>query len=242
LSTSTHLLWKFLRRSVAVWVGVIFMIAGSGGSYSGLNQWRDSRRFKREALPAEATVTAKSLTAASRENGTSTKYSIVYRFTAIDGESIERTEAVSVDDWDRLDEGSAIEVRYLPAAPTRARWRPESPWWVPPLVTGVTGFFVLIGALVAWPGIRRALVVARVQRAGVAVQGTVLKVWATSTTINRVRQWQLSYEFRDRSGRAQRGESDLLAPDEAADWRAGDHGAVRYDRDRPSDSVWVGKD
>jgi hypothetical protein len=69
----------------------------------------------------------------------------------------------------------------------------------------------------------------------------VQNVWATGTTINRVRQWQLSYEFRDHAGVTQRGESDLLAPHEAADWRTGDRGVVHYDRDRPTDSVWLGK-
>lgn len=241
MSTSSHLVLKFLRRSVATWVGVIFVVAGSAGVYTGLDEWQGSRRFEREALPAEATVVAKSLAAANRDDGTSTRYSIVYRFTASNGESIEQTEELPVEDWERLDEGSRLEVRYLPSAPSTARTRSANPWWVPPLITGVMALFVLIGVAVARPGVRRARVIARVQRAGVAVQGTVQNVWATGMTINRVRQWQLSYDFRDHAGVAQRGESDLLAPNEAADWRTGDHGVVHYDRDRPSDSVWLGK-
>jgi len=240
LSGSAHLVLRFLRRSIATWVGAIFVFAGSAGVYTGLDEWQSSRRFEREALPVEATVIAKSLAAASREAGTSTKYAIVYRFTASNGESIEQTEELPVDEWERLDEGSPLEVQYLPSAPSAARLH-RSPWWVPPLITGAMALFVLIGVAVGWPGVRRALLIARVERKGVAVQATVQNVWATGTTINRVQQWQLSYEFRDGSGVAQRGESDLLAPHEAADWQAGDHGVVRYDRDRPSASVWVGK-
>lgn len=240
MSTSVPLVLRFLRRSVAIWVGVIFVVAGSGGVYTGLNEWQSSRRFEREALAAEATVVAKLLAAANRDDGTNTKYSLVYRFTASNGESIEQTEELPIEEWERLDEGSRLEVRYLPSAPSTARTRPD-PWWVPPLITGVMALFVLIGVAVARPGVRRARVIARLDRAGVSVPGTVQNVWATGTTINRVRQWQLRYEFRDHAGVTQRGESDLLAPHEAADWRAGDNGVVRYDRDRPSDSVWLGK-
>jgi hypothetical protein len=241
LSTNPNLVLAFLRRSIVTWVGAVFVVAGCVGVYEGLHEWQRSRRFEREAVPAEATVVAKSLAAANRDEGTSTKYSIVYRFTANNGDSIEQREDLPVEDWERLDEGSLLEVRYLPSTPSTARSRPENPWWVPPLITGVTTLFVLIGLAIARRGVRRAFVIARVQRAGVTAQATVQKVWATGTTINRVRQWQLSYEFRDHAGVTQRGESDLLAPHEAADWQPGAHGVVRYDRARPTDSVWLGK-
>jgi hypothetical protein len=224
---------------MVTWVGAIFVVAGSVGVYGGVHDWQSSRRFAREALPADATVVAKAIAAANRDEGTSTKYSVVYRFTASNGDSIEQSEELPVEDWERLDEGSRLEVRYLASMPSTARSRPD-PWWVPPLITGVTALFVLIGMAITWPGVRRAFVIARVQRAGVPAQATVQRVWATGTTINRVRQWQLSYEFRDHAGVTQRGESDLLAPHEAADWQPGAHGVVRYDRDRPTDSVWLG--
>jgi hypothetical protein len=230
-----------LRRSVATWVGAIFIVAGCGGVYQGLHEWQSSRRFEREALQGEATVVGKSLVSADRDAGTSSRYSIAYRFTASSGELVEQTEDVPVEDWESLDEGSRLQVRYLPSAPRTARMQPGNPWWVPPLITGATALFVLIGVAVALPGVRRALLIARVQRRGMATQATVQNVWATATTINRVRQWQLSYEFRDHTGTPQRGESDLLTPAEAQKWQPGSRGAVRYDRDRPGDSVWAGE-
>lgn len=67
------------------------------------------------------------------------------------------------------------------------------------------------------------------------------KVWATGTSVNRVHQWRLSYEFRDHLGLTRQGESELLAPDGAAAWEPGNTGPVRFDRERPQDSVWIGR-
>jgi hypothetical protein len=81
----------------------------------------------------------------------------------------------------------------------------------------------------------------RVLRHGVAAEATVVEIAPAGTTINRVPQWHLRYEFRDALGRAQRGLSNYLRPDEAAQWQVGDRGAIRYDRDRPVDNLWLGR-
>ena len=82
--------------------------------------------------------------------------------------------------------------------------------------------------------------ISRVTTRGVTTQAVVVAVEPTNVRINRVTQWRIGYEFRDRSGRTLRGESDLLAPQSAQAWSPGDHGTVRYDPDKPEDSVWLG--
>lgn len=220
-----------------MWVGTIFVVAGSVGSVGSLGEWRDARRFERDAVTDQAEVVAKSLEGATRDGNSSTRYLVVYRFAGH-----EQTEEVPLEEWEALSEGDTVTVRYLTSDPNTARTRPPSPAWVPPFVAGVTALFALLGVAIARPGWRRALVVLRVQRHGVAAEATVVEIAPTGTTINRVPQWRLRYEFRDALGRVQQGLSNYLRPHEAAEWQVGDRGAIRYDRDRPLDSLWLGRD
>jgi Protein of unknown function (DUF3592) len=231
----------FLRRSVTLWVGTIFIVAGTAAALMSFGEWRDAQRFRREAVPARAIVTAKSIESASRENRTSTRYLVTYRFAASDGGTLDQTEEVPVDDWEQLVEGDSLDVSYVPSDPSTARARAAGPWWIPLLVTGLTALVALVGVAIALPGGRRALLIFRVHRNGVETAATVVDVGPAGVTVNRVAQWRLRYDFRDQDGREHSGESDLLAPQEAVEWRNGDRGAVLYDRNRPSDSVWLGK-
>jgi hypothetical protein len=229
-------LLAYLRTAVPMWVGTIFVVAGSVASVGSLGEWRDARRFERDAVTDQAEVVAKSLEGATRDGNSSTRYLVIYRFTGH-----EQTEEVPLEEWEALSEGDTVTVRYLTSDPTTARTRPSSPAWVPPLVAGVTALFALLGAVIARPWWRRALVLMRVLRHGVAAEATVVEIAPAGTTINRVPQWHLRYEFRDALGRAQRGLSNYLRPDEAAQWQVGDRGAIRYDRDRPVDNLWLGR-
>ena len=241
MSAAARPLLAYLRTAVPMWVGTIFVAAGSVASVGSLSEWRDARRFEREAVTEQAEVVAKSLQGATRDGNTRTRYVVTYRFVTRNGVEREQTEEISVEDWEGLTEGDALTVRYLMHDPSTARTRPPTPAWVPPLVAGVTALFALLGVAIAWPGWRRALVVIRVQRHGAAAEAVVVGVHPTGTSINRVPQWQLCYEFRDALGRTRQGVSDYMRPREAAEWRVGDRGAIRYDRDRPIDSLWLGK-
>ena len=224
-----------------MWVGTIFVAAGSVASVGSLGEWRDARHFEREAVTDQAEVVAKSLEGATRDGNSSTRYLVTYRFGPRSGAALEQTEEISVEDWEGLAQGDAVTVRYLPDDLTTARTRPPTPAWAPPLVAGATALFAILGAAIAWPGWRRALVVMRVQRRGTAAEAVVVGVDPTGTRINRVPQWQLRYEFRDALGHTRHGVSDYLRPSEAAEWRVGDRGSIRYEGDRPIDSLWLGR-
>jgi hypothetical protein len=224
-----------------MWVGTIFVAAGSVASVGSLGEWRDARHFEREAVTDQAEVVAKSVEGATRDGHSSTRYLVTYRFATESGAKLERTEQISVEEWEGLAEGDALTVRYLERDPATARTRPPTPAWAPPLVAGITALFALLGAAIAWPGWRRALVVMRVQRHGAAAEAVVVGVDPTGMKINRVPQWRLRYEFRDALGRTQQGVSDYMRPSEAAEWRVGDRGAIRYDVDRPMDNLWLGR-
>jgi hypothetical protein len=233
------LILKLLSRSVLLWVGVVFFAVGVVFAFFGVDEWRKQQRFEKEAVQTQATIVAKTLERATREN-TRTRYLVTYRFTAADGQVVEQTGEVTVDEWERMDEGSPYAVAYLPSEPRNVRAAGGDDQWAPLAFIGFGGVFAIIGAVMGAPPLRRLLLVLRLGRTGLEAEGTVLDVWATSTTINRVRQWQLRYEFRDHLGRPQRGESDLLSPEEAAQWKPGDRGTVRFDRARPEKNIWAG--
>lgn len=232
---------KLLRRSVLLLVGGVFFAVGVMFAYFGLDEWQKQQRFQAESVQAQGTVVTKSLERATREGNPRTKYLVSFRFSSADGQTIEQTGEVSVDEWERLDEGSPFTVTYLPSDPHTAQTDAGSEWWAPLALGAFGSLFAFIGIFVGQSELRRVLLVLRLSRNGLTAEGTATKVWATGTSINRVHQWQLSYEFRDHMGRMQQGESDLLSPDEAAAWEPGNKGAVRFDRERPQDSVWIGR-
>jgi len=238
--TSTPLA-AYLRNAVPMWVGTIFVVAGSIASLGSVGEWREARRFEREAVTAEAVVLATSIERASRDGNASTRYLVTYRLTPNDGPDVERTEEIPVEHWEQLAAGDAVTVRYRPSDPATARTEPATPVWVPLLVAAATAAFALIGAFIARPGWRRAFVLVRVHRRGVPAQATVIDVAPTGTRVNRVPLWRLKYEFRDERGERHEGVSDYLRPHQAAEWGAGDRGAIRYDRIRPAESVWLGR-
>ncbi|ALA57495.1 DUF3592 domain-containing protein [Nitrospira moscoviensis] len=234
-------LFKTLRRSVLLWVGALFLTAGTVGTFIALQEWRTRQHFERESVRTDATILNKSIEKATRDGNPRTKYQVTYRFAVPGGGTVEQVGEVSVDEWEGLDEGSSFPVRYLPSDPTTTHLDYRDAWWLPLIFAGGGMLFALIGALVASSDLRHVLLVIRLSRGGLPAEGTVQKVWPTSTRINRVTQWRLSYAFRDHMGRTRQGESGLLSPDEAAEWRAGDTGAVRFDRERPQRNIWIGR-
>jgi Protein of unknown function (DUF3592) len=234
-------LFKTLRRSFLLWFGAIFIGVGVMASYFAVELWRTHQYFEQEALSVQATILSKSLEKASRNGNLRTQYRVTFRFATSDGQTIEKTSEVPVDEWERLDEGNPFPVRYLPSDPNTTQMDRSGAWWEPLMLGGFSVLFTLIGIVVAQSELRHVLLVWRLSRSGLAAEGTVRKVWATGTSINRVCQWRLSYEFRDHMGRTQQGESHLLSPDEAAAWNPGNKGSIRFDRTRPQDSVWIGE-
>lgn len=57
---------------------------------------------------------------------------------------------------------------------------------------------------------------------------------------NKRFQWQIHYRYVDRMGAEHRGRSGYLEPEEAAAWKVGDKGVVRFDPRTPARSIWVG--
>lgn len=229
---------RLARRSFSLRIGVFLIFVGCGLALGGAEEWKKGERLRRDGIVAEGTVIAKSIDPARRGGNPRTRYLVTVRFTA--GETpMERVEEVGVEEWEALVEGGPISVTYLATDPGNAAAAAPVVAWVATVMGGLGLLFGVLGAALLFPALARIRLVRRLHREGEPAQGTVLDVFPTGTVIDRVRQWRLRYEFADPLGRAVRGESDLIRPDEAARWKPGDAGSVRHDRDRPEASIWL---
>lgn len=233
-------LWTILSRSVQLWVGTFLLLIGIIFGIIGLEKIRVDQAYRTQGLTVSATVVDKSILRAKRGENSRTRYIISYRFTSGQGETVEGSTDVSVEEWERVEEGQTIPVTYLPGDAESSRTRGENDWIAALVFLCIGGVFSLIGGGLAFFDLRVGLRAMRVSRHGMAAEGTVVHAGPTSTSINRVRQWRIDYRYRDHLGRAHEGASHLLSPEDGAAWKEGEKGSVRFDRDRPEISVWMG--
>jgi hypothetical protein len=209
----------------------------------GLNEAANERPYQVRGITVDATVNEKSIERANRGENPRTRYLVTYHFASPEGREIEGSGEVSVEKWERLETGGKVSITYLPDAPASSKLEGSSndAWITVYVFLAIGGVFTLLGGGLALYDGRTVVRSIRISRHGQPTRGTVNRVEPTSTTINRVRQWRLRYQYRDHVGRTQEGESHLLSPDEASAWHEGDTGAVRFDRERPQHSVWMGE-
>jgi|CXWL01.1.fsa_nt_gi hypothetical protein len=233
-------LWTMVRRSVLLWVGTLFLILGLVFLTIGIRTLLEEHAYKTQGLAMQAVVLDKTLVRANRQDNPHTRYLVVYRFTSANGEVSDRTADVPVEEWERLEPGQTFPVTYLPDKANSSRV-PNGDEWIAALVFSIIGgVFTLLGGGLAFFEARDLVRAVRVSHQGLITDGTVLRASPTSTSINRVPQWRVHYRYRDHFGRTQEGASHLMSPEEASAWKEGDHGSVRFDREQPEFSVWMG--
>jgi hypothetical protein len=129
------------------------------------------------------------VTGLSRTGGKSPQYNVAYRYPA-GGEDHQGRRAIRQSEWRRLQVGSPLPVRYLPASPARswiAGYEPRGNFWVGP----VAALGLAILAVIAWQKLRREWMLLAEGR-------------AASATVTRTRMvytqhgwhYKISYEFR----------------------------------------------
>lgn len=237
---------SFLRlagRSFPFWFGGIWLVCGVpfvvAGIWVGIDTIRQQERYATEAQVTEGMVLTKRI---SRSKNESTSYWVSYRFRAPDGAIVQGDTKISSALWDRLVEREPIRVTYLPDRPGTHRLEDQGPDWMMPIAfTVIGGLFAVAGAWIFSRGLRSILRELRLQRDGTRALATVTEVEPANVSFNGVGQWRIRYRYRDHGGRERRGESDLLPPEEAEQWKAGDTGVARFDVHAPATSIWVGK-
>ena len=234
--------WSLLSRAGALWLGTVLGLLGIVFAIIGVRDAYTERQYHAQGLTVAATVTDKSIERANHEENSRTRYLVSYRFTSPEGQDMESSAEVPVEAWERLEAGQTFPVTYLPDAPGSSRVQSggEDDWIAVYVFLAIGAVFTLLGGGLAYSDLRLIRRTIRVSRHGLPTEGTMVTVRQTGTSINRVPQWRLSYRYRDHLGRTQEGASHLLSPEEASAWKAGDRGTVRFDRERPEISVWMG--
>jgi hypothetical protein len=108
-----------------------------------------------------------------------------------------------------------------------------------PLIIGV--IFSAIGGGFMGYGLWQERVEQRLLEHGATTRATVLGAEPTSTRVNGRYLWRVNYQYQDQAGQTHHGTSGLLSQEEALSWRPGALAVIRYDPDRPSTSIWLGR-
>jgi hypothetical protein len=174
-------------------------------------------------------------------SNSSTQYRVSYRFTTVQGEVVEGSDAVSVATWERLQERGPIEVRYLPGRPSSNRLALGADSALPLLLLLVGLVIAGAGAVVFVRALRGILEARRLLRLGRATVAAVIRIDETNVTVNGRQQFKVRYSYRDQQDRTHEGDSGYLDWDEAMHWKPGDRVAIRYDPGRPDESLWIGQ-
>jgi hypothetical protein len=219
--------------------GGLFLFVGLGLLYSGIQEAAQERAYREHGQAVEALVVAKSIQRASRDGNSSTKYEIAYRYTTAEGRTLEGVDAVSVDEWEGLEPGSAFRITYLPGASQASRAEGSGGMASAYGMMALGSLLALVGSVFLVNRVRRLLKERRLLATGMTAQGTVVAIEPSDFAVNRVRQWNVRYRYQDHLGQHQEGTSGPMPRDEAHAVQAGDTVEVRFDSERPGESMWV---
>jgi len=126
---------------------------------------------------------------------------------------------------------------FLIAAIALASVRGRDRWAGVAVLVVVGSWFVV--------GVRRWLIRRRLLGAGPAVEARVVGIvhgWGHSWRGGfSMWAWAIEYEYRDHLGETHEARSGPISTADVLRWKVGDACAVRFDRDRPDRSVWLGR-
>ena len=113
---------SFARRSVQFWVGVGLIGFGAIFSVVQVAILAQEQQYGREGQLIDGVVVSKAIRRATRSgsSGTSTQYTVAYRFT-IGGQTYNGDESVSSGEWDQLVELEPVQIQYVASNPARNR-------------------------------------------------------------------------------------------------------------------------
>ena len=106
--------------------------------------------------------------------------------------------------------------------------------------------YLLPGLLLFLVGLRRLWIWHRLVGHGVRATGTVSAIkrplFGSDWKGRGVSDWQgiIQYRYEDEKGEAHQGRSGYLSLAEASRWHVGDRCEIRFDRERPARSMWIG--
>jgi hypothetical protein len=228
---------RFVQRSFWLWFGGIWCVVGLPFLVIGIVTAHTERTYQREGHVIPGIVVSKEMRRATKDQSTS--YRVTYRFTTPHERVVEGHSSVSRDTWEALTEEGPVAVRYLPQDPTTNRLEGESDWLFALIFLGFGCVFAPVGGVLVLKDVRRLRMERRLLQSGLVTEGTVTEVTESHLRVNRRTLWVIHYRYQDHLGRPHEGQSGYLDAEEAAMWRNGDTGTVRFDRHHPGHSLWI---
>lgn len=226
----------YLRRTPLLWIGVLLLLPGLVFGTIGVAVAIQDARFAADGVTAEGTVLSKDIKHAT--GSSSTSYSIRYQFTASNDQAYEGSSSIDVHDWERLVERGPVTVEYLSADPSSNRIPGSGALLLGVLFLAIGAALVPFGGYFVWRESRTLREDRRLLRVGTEARATVAAVEPTSVRVNWNLQWVISYTYRV-GGKGYEGRSWMMPEVEARRYSPGDHAAIRYDPDRPAQSLWM---
>jgi hypothetical protein len=214
-------------------VGLPFLIAGIVMAHT-------ERTYQQEGQVIPGVLVSKEIRRATKDRSTS--YRVTYRFTTPQEQLVEGYGTASRVTWEALTEEGPVAVRYLPQDPTRNRLEGESGGFIALIFLGLGCVFAPIGGGLLLKDLRRLRTERCLLQSGMVTEGTVIEVVETNLRVNNRQHWAIRYRYQDHVGKPREGQSGYLDAEEAASWRIGQTGSVRFDRQHPEHSLWLGKD
>jgi hypothetical protein len=224
----------YLWRTPSLWFGAFLLLLGLPFLLLGSALAIDDSRYAVDGATVNAIVLSKDIHRATGSSGTS--YSVRYRFTLPNGQTL--VGSSTARDWENLVEGGPVTVQYLVSDPSSNRVaHPSDPIADVVFLTVGAGVF-LGGGYLVWLGTRALREDRRLLRVGREAGAQVTAVEPTNIRINWDLQWVISYAYRDADGKEHKGRSPMMPEAQARKFSRGDHATIRYDPDRPAESLW----
>jgi hypothetical protein len=107
-------------------------------------------------------------------------------------------------------------------------------------LVGFAAVFGAIGGLFLRSGLRQRDLERRLRRGGTPADATVVSIAQGKFVVNDAPQWVIRYRFADHRGVAHEGASVEMPASEIERWRPGDVGRVLFNRQNPSENLWLG--
>lgn len=227
------------KRSFWLFFGGIWLLAGLIMLVVAVGMGIQERTWVSEAVATSGIVLTKDIVPADSDS--STQYRVRFRFTTQDGSTVEGNQDVDVSTWEGLTERDPVDVYYLPSSPSSARLEPDANLFMVVIFFLFGAVFGGIGGVLVVRAVRGLIRARRLLRSGVDAMATVTSVEQTNVSFNRRQQFRVRYTYRDQQGGEHGGDSGYLEWEEASSWNEGDSVAIRYDPQRPAESLWVGR-
>lgn len=224
--------------------GSVFLLLGVPilllGRWSLVQEWR----FAEQGKTADGTILSMRVEESSdSDNKKTLSHILKYSFSDQQGRKVEYEDSINHSLYGTLKVGDKVTVQYLPDNPSinsRVVDGEENDTLSAYMLLGLGTFCSLvgIGALIpAWKNISKRR---RLARDGAVTEGTITSIEEGSLEVNDVRQYRISYTYRDRHGKVHAGISHNMEPHIAREWSVGEKGKVRFHKTQSELSEWVG--